>query len=167
MRSADSEMRTADQKRKLQVRIISVLMGLTLVFIWGHSMIPAVLSSMESSRFVDMINGLISAAGSSFYVTDHMVRKTAHFLEYAILGAETALRNKWKYTVSADGPEKQFEVVLFWIGVPVIDELIQHFTPGRACMIRDVILDMAGFSAGYGLVWIISLCADRNLSAHK
>ena len=75
-------MKSVDSKQELRVLLISVLMGLTLLFIWGHSMIPAVYSSMESSRFVNLINGLIYSAGGSFSVTDHMVRKTAHFLEY-------------------------------------------------------------------------------------
>lgn len=155
-------MRTSDPEQKLQVRILSVLMGLTLLFIWGQSMVPAGLSSRESSRFVDMVNGLISAAGSSFSVTDHMVRKTAHFLEYAVLGAETALRNKWKFVVSPGRSGKNPETVFFWICVPVIDELIQYFTPGRACMIRDVLLDICGFAAGFGSIRLFVDSTDKN-----
>ena len=160
-------MKAADSKQELRVLLISVLMGFTLLFIWGHSMIPAVFSSMESSRFVDLINGLIYSTGGSFSVTDHMVRKTAHFLEYAILGAETALRNKWKSAVFAGSPAKCSETVFFWIGVPVIDELIQYFTPGRACMIQDVFLDICGFAAGYGVLYTFTLFADNNMSCHK
>ena len=160
-------MKSVDSKQELRVLLISVLMGLTLLFIWGHSMIPAVYSSMESSRFVNLINGLIYSAGGSFSVTDHMVRKTAHFLEYAILGAETALRNKWKSAVFADSTAKYSGTVFFWTGVPVIDELIQYFTPGRACMIQDVFLDMCGFAAGYGFLYIFIFFADNNISCHN
>ena len=160
-------MKSVDSKQELRVLLISVLMGLTLLFIWGHSMIPAVYSSMESSRFVNLINGLIYSAGGSFSVTDHMVRKTAHFLEYAILGAETALRNKWKSAVFAGSPAKYSGTVFFWTGVPVIDELIQYFTPGRACMIQDVFLDMCGFAAGYGFLYIFIFFADNNISCHN
>ena len=160
-------MKAADSKQELRVLLISVLMGFTLLFIWGHSMIPAVFSSMESSRFVDLINGLIYSTGGSFSVTDHMVRKTAHFLEYAILGAETALRYKWKSAVFAGSPAKYSGTLFFWIGVPVIDELIQYFTPGRACMIQDVFLDMCGFAAGYGFLYIFIFFADNNISCHN
>ena len=160
-------MKSVDSKQELRVLLISVLMGLTLLFIWGHSMIPAVYSSMESSRFVNLINGLIYSAGGSFSVTDHMVRKTAHFLEYAILGAETALRNKWKSAVFAGSTAKYSGTVFFWTGVPVIDELIQYFTPGRACMIQDVFLDMCGFAAGYGFLYIFIFFADSNISCHN
>ena len=160
-------MKAANSKQELRVLLISVLMGLTLLFIWGHSMIPAVFSSMESSRFVDLINGLIYSAGGGFSVTDHMVRKTAHFLEYAILGAETALRNKWKSAVFSGNHVKCSGTVFFWIGVPVIDELIQYFTPGRACMIQDVFLDICGFAAGYGVLYMFTLLADKNMSCHK
>ena len=160
-------MKSVDSKQELRVLLIAVLMGLTLLFIWGHSMIPAVFSSMESSRFVDLINGLIYSTGGSFSVTDHMVRKTAHFLEYAILGAETALRNKWKSAVFAGSPAKYSGTLFFWIGVPVIDELIQYFTPGRACMIQDVFLDICGFAAGCGVLYTFTLFADNNMSCHK
>ena len=160
-------MKAADSKQELRVLLISVLMGFTLLFIWGHSMIPAVFSSMESSRFVDLINGLIYSAGGGFSVTDHMVRKTAHFLEYAILGAETALRNKWKSAVFSGNHVKCSGTVFFWIGVPVIDELIQYFTPGRACMIQDVFLDICGFAAGYGVLYIFTPLADKNMSCYK
>ena len=160
-------MKSVDSKQELRVLLISVLMGLTLLFIWGHSMIPAVYSSMESSRFVNLINGLIYSAGGSFSVTDHMVRKTAHFLEYAILGAETALRNKWKSAVFAGSTAKYSGTVFFWTDVPVIDELIQYFTPGRACMIQDVFLDMCGFAAGYGFLYIFIFFADNNISCHN
>ena len=155
-------MRGAVSKQVRHFRILSVLMGLTLLFIWGHSMVPAKLSSEESSRFVVFFNGLISDVGGSFFVTDHMVRKTAHFIEYAVLGAETALRTKWKNAISPGRSGKCPDALFFWVGVPVTDELIQYFTPGRACMIQDVILDMSGFAAGYGSMQIISSLAGKN-----
>ncbi len=172
-----TQMGNTDSKKKL----IYILIALTLTFIWGHSMIPADLSTEESSYFVNLINGLLSpflsSMGIVFSVTDHMVRKTAHFMEYALLGGEICLLSICKggiyqsggnppKTVSTDtvltknvqahGPgDGKAQIVpwsaayVFWVGVPVIDEFIQYFTPGRACMRQDVLLDMTGFAAGF------------------
>ena len=154
----------------LWVKVLYILVILTLAFIWGHSMIPADLSTEESSRFVVLINSFLASQGSSISVTDHIVRKTAHFLEYALLGSEIALLKTVKaggrYSENALTVKPVFRIpaltipgnkvygipVLIWIGVPVIDEVIQLFTPGRACMWQDVLLDMCGFCTGYFLI---------------
>lgn len=147
-------------------KVLYLLVVLTLIFIWGHSMVPADLSTEESSRFVVLINGVLSSRGSSFSVTDHMVRKTAHFLEYALLGTEISLLKILKMNMRNSGrtlPGCQFYgiPVFIWIGVPVIDEAIQYFTPGRACMWQDVLLDMCGFGVGYFLVLLIFFSLRR------
>ena len=154
----------------LWVKVLYILVILTLAFIWGHSLIPADLSSEESSRFVILINNFLASQGSSISVTDHIVRKTAHFLEYALLGSEIAMlktvKTGGRYSENALTEKTVFRIpalsfpgnklygipVLIWIGVPVIDEVIQYFTPGRACMWQDVLLDMCGFFVGYFLI---------------
>ena len=154
----------------LWVKVLYILVILTLAFIWGHSLIPADLSTEESTHFVVMINKILSSWGSSISVTDHIVRKTAHFLEYALLGSEIAMlktvKTGGRYSENALPEKTVFRIpaltfpgnklygipVLIWIGVPVIDEVIQYFTPGRACMWQDVLLDMCGFCVGYFLI---------------
>ncbi len=135
-----------------------MVIGLTLLFIWGHSLIPADLSSQESGSFVSLINEYLGSAGIGFSVTDHVVRKTAHFLEYAVLGAEIAVLHGRDKKTGSVFPG----ILFFWIGAPVIDEGIQYFTPGRACMLQDIFLDMCGFCAGYIFFRImLRVCGNR------
>ena len=136
----------------LWVKVLYIMVILTLAFIWGHSMIPADLSSEESFHFVVLINNFLESLGSSISVTDHIVRKTAHFLEYALLGSEIALLKIVKAGSCYSENALTEKPVFIWIGVPVIDEVIQYFTPGRACMWQDVLLDMCGFFVGYFLI---------------
>ncbi len=83
-------------------------------------------------------------------MVDHPVRKTAHAMEYAVLGFLTAgifvdKRKYWKYKI--------FIPWLIAAGYAAMDEFHQLFVPGRSGQISDVILDSAGALAG---VWIMA-----------
>ena len=69
-------------------RILLVLLILTLAFIWGHSMVPGTLSADESGRALKLLYPLLSIFLDPKYITNHLVRKMAHFTEYAVLGME-------------------------------------------------------------------------------
>ena len=90
---------------------------------------------------------------------DHFVRKTAHFSIYAVLGGLLYLT---AFSLGAD--KKKGYVVSVVIGA-VSDEVHQYFVPGRACMIRDMLLDSAGVAIGaavlLGLVHIIVKKTNR------
>ena len=87
---------------------------------------------------------------------DHFVRKAAHFSIYAVLGGLLYLT---AFSLGAD--KKKGYVVSVVIGAlyAVSDEVHQYFVPGRACMIRDMLLDSVGVAIGaavlLGLVDII------------
>jgi len=79
------------------------------------------------------------------YFIDHVVRKGAHFMEYAILACAIAFHFfVWK--------RKR----IWWLLVPVIfvalyassDELHQTMVQGRSGEVRDVVLDTLGAIAG-------------------
>lgn len=77
---------------------------------------------------------------------DHIVRKLAHFSEYAVLGALAlnfarrigATRNKLQYVV----------IWAFCTLYAAGDEFHQMFVPGRSCQFTDVCIDSAGIVAG-------------------
>ncbi len=71
-----------------------------------------------------------------------VVRKTAHFLEYFILGAISFL------TVTAY-TKREFKfrallAIVFCVAYSISDEIHQYFVPGRACRILDVFIDSMG-----------------------
>ena len=79
---------------------------------------------------------------------DHPVRKTAHFVEYFILGVLLA-----GGILRPEGGRVRFrpEGLRAWAYgtvYAVSDELHQLFVPGRACMPGDVLLDSAGVLTG-------------------
>ena len=74
-----------------------------------------------------------------------MVRKAAHFTEYAGLGFLLAM-NTGAGLASVFCLLKENLTAVF--GMPFIDETIQLFVEGRSGQISDVWLDMAGIFTG-------------------
>ena len=51
---------------------------------------------------------------------------------------------------------QQKRVIILWmILVPIIDEGIQYFTPGRSAELRDCIIDMCGYGFGFLITYLI------------
>lgn len=123
-----------------------ILILLYLCFIYGNSLTPAVISSKESGYFLIKIQNFLAGAGiDAWWLTEHLVRKAAHFTEYAGLGFLLAMN-----TGAGMAPVfchlKQNLTAAFLM--PFIDETIQLFVEGRSGQISDVWLDMAGIFAG-------------------
>ncbi|MCD8144816.1 MAG: VanZ family protein [Oscillospiraceae bacterium] len=127
--------------------ILTLCTILVVLFIWIHSMIPAVYSSQESSAVLVLLMKLFEKLGISAVLTEHIVRKTAHFLEYMLLGilmTGTVTGRKGRGSRSFLG--------LALLTVPFVDETIQLFVEGRSGQLQDVWLDLAGCCAGV-LLW--------------
>lgn len=79
----------------------------------------------------------------------YFIRKSAHFCIFAGLGFLTCAA-LW----SCDASVKRAFVLAAVIGAlyAVSDEIHQAFVPGRACMIRDMLLDTCGVVTGAGIL---------------
>ena len=134
--------------RKLR-KIITVLIVLALVFIWGHSAMSAEESSEESGFIYELITPFLEIFFGKGNVTEHLVRKLAHFTEHMELSVLFVL---W----TGLGKEKGNQVyVNCWFQsmfVALFDETIQLFS-GRGSMVSDVWIDVAGATTG----WILTL----------
>ena len=143
-------------KRSKRVWLVILVIG--MAFVWGHSMIPASGSAEESRIVGEIIKPFLEIFVGEGNVTDHLVRKLAHFTEYGVLGfamgANVALRlsgeprnrvYRWTYGL------------LLMLAIAVVDESIQIVTPGRGAMVADVLLDMCGSLAG--LLAALAVCA--------
>lgn len=91
----------------------------------------------------------------------NLVRKMAHFTEYAILGTLSMLtccqiRSKALWNKMAGS-------ILFCMAAASIDETIQLFVDGRAGRIGDVLIDSGGAIVGIGAV----LLAVRLYKHHR
>ena len=118
-------------------------------------------SDAQSNLLVDFIaqnfphvrhgleNNLISLSTLIF-----LVRKTAHFTEYAILGALFYL-NLIQFPKLNSHIKKLLLPILFSFLYAITDELHQVFVPGRSAQFRDVLIDTLGASFGAIITYLI------------
>lgn len=107
-------------------------------------------SAGESSVLSDTVVDMIRHDGSLTERLTVIVRKTAHFLEYALLGGLFYTGNRLtgvKRRLSAAAAVSSLYAVS--------DEIHQYFVPGRACMAADVLLDSCGALAGAAAAMLI------------
>ena len=119
-----------------------------LCFIYAHSLAPASTSSEESRSFLDF---LLVAFPS---ITHHMVRKLAHFAEYALLGAHLAFA---PYLFSHRMRGSFFAALAFGLPCALLDEGIQSFVPGRGASFADVLIDYSGYLCAFLLLFFLFL----------
>lgn len=87
-----------------------------------------------------------------------IIRKGAHFTEYAILGALVA--NALGRTWLRAGLRWMFPVAASAL-YAMTDELHQYFVPGRACRFLDVCIDTAGAAFGTALFGLLAFLLTR------
>lgn len=134
-----------------------------VAFVWGHSLASGDVSGAESGFFVDLLRPLFASLGvTNADLMSFVVRKCAHFSEYAVLGVIVwgNVRARW----SSAGPRASL-FVLVGVAVPFVDESIQLLVPGRAGMLRDVLIDLSGLASGLLLAWLVSRHGRRRLRA--
>ena len=165
--------------------VLLVLVGLMLAFIWGHSLMSVEQSGAESLQIVEMLKGVFSrvcgllgigGAVEAVWITDHLVRKTAHFVEFAVLGGllclvckvcmvtggESGGKSVGESGVGEPGGKSGGEstksgvaravcACLLGLLAAFLDETLQLFS-GRGSMVADVWLDFAGVVCGVAAV---------------
>ena len=127
---------------------------LYVAFIFHNSMTPAVESSRQSGKVLTMVLELADRIGMrGQWITEHLIRKAAHFAEYTLLGILLYMTVKQYFFRSRMGSMMQC-----WLGmaIPFTDETIQLLVEGRSGQIGDVWLDMSGVLAGFLIVKLIS-----------
>lgn len=131
------------KKQKIAKIITALLIVLTLAFIWSESLKPVSVSEKESAGVMEVIRPFLELFVGKGNVTDHLVRKLAHFTEYSVLGVTMAA---WAYL---NRTQKLYYALLIPAGFLAgsIDETIQYFV-GRGNQFSDVMLDLGGFIFG-------------------
>lgn len=132
--------------KKKKQWIWTLLMVLYVGFIFNNSITPAIESSKQSGRVLGMVLATFRLLGlDSAMVTEHIIRKMAHFTEYFLMGVLL-----WNCLRSYMLTGKLWLVLQLWLitVIPLTDETIQLFSEGRAGMISDVWLDVSGAALG-------------------
>ena len=110
--------------------VLIILSSLILAFIWLNSLLPAEISQ-KISNMVQTILGVES--------TQYAVRKAGHFTEFLFLGLFLSLLVN---TVVKRIKDRVFCLSFFAVFVPLMDETIQLFSPGRSAEVKDVWIDI-------------------------
>lgn len=91
----------------------------------------------------DQTDGFIPRSVFLDPLAQTIIRKTAHFTNYLILGVLVTL---------SGGRRKPLRLLILGLLAAVFDETHQVFVPGRSGELRDVLIDLAGFAVGMVLV---------------
>ena len=126
-----------------------------ILFIFSNSMKPADISSVDSGKALELVRHFLTSSGAgSSWLTDHIIRKAAHFSEYTLLGVILfCCVRSCEFT----GERRWFIHITVGFAVPFLDETIQLFVRGRSGQISDVWLDCAGVAFGTLLMALLGL----------
>ncbi len=138
--------------------IMTILCVVVIGAIFFNSSLDAAESTDMSSPIVDGINRFFASIHLDVTVTEKTVRKTAHFLEYALLGTLLAVT-----TYLYVNKRKTAFVMALPLGcaVALCDEAIQLFPKGRSCEVKDMLIDSAGILTAVLIVQLILFLKEK------
>jgi VanZ family protein len=146
-----SETDEINKSRKGWIVVACLLIAVTLGFIWENSIKSRSESQLLSLSVLQWIRPFLGAIFSPENVTDHLLRKLAHFAEFGLLGAEliwlTHLLRKLRL---------QTVLICLFAGLSAaaMDETIQIFS-ARGSQAIDVLLDFGGVIMGTSVTLLV------------
>ena len=140
--------------------IFTIALIACIAFIFRNSLESGALSSARSQAVMQRINEILSVVNLG-PLSEHTVRKLAHFAEFTLEGFLLMLCLR-VYT-------NRFVRHISWpllggMTTALLDETIQRFIPNRTSQVTDVWIDMAGVVFG-ALIALILLLIVRGLMA--
>ena len=138
-------------RTKKRMILCGLLLAGMLALIWGNSLRTGTESGAMSGRVLVWINSLLHLNESGAEVLHLVIRKMAHFTEFACLG----LLLTWWFGMTG---EKKGHLIcmplLCGLLAACVDETIQLFVPDRGPSLIDVWIDTAGTAAGIAFLLI-------------
>ena len=139
--------------------IVFILTAAAITFAFVHSAMPASVSAEESAGVLEIIYNFLRTIGISAEITDHIVRKLAHFSEYTAIGM---LLTSCAYSFDRFKPYRYLAYVFFaGLGTAFVDETIQLLSEGRAGMITDMWIDFSGVVLGTAIMLLFYFVYQR------
>lgn len=154
------------EKKKILLRVVlTLLTALLICWIFSNSMQTADESSGRSGAVRELLQNFMDALfpGGGITVSEHFVRKAAHFSEYALLGAMLF------FTCRAYTARRIWLLIPALVAalVPFLDEGLQFFYEGRAPSIADVGIDVSGGAFGMLFAWAVLYVAGAIMRRRK
>lgn len=137
-------------RTKKRMRMCGLLIALNLAFIWGNSLMSAE-ASLAFSNWVKELLDIISGDPEPGAQGSGMLRKIAHFTEFACLGM---LLTWLAGMLGETGFHLRTMPVFCGMAAACVDETIQVFVPERGPGLMDVWIDTCGAAAGMMLLLI-------------
>lgn len=133
--------------------IIFTLTVLMTAFVFINSSMPDTVSNQQSMGVLDFFYNILSGLGINAVITDHIIRKLAHFTEFTALGM---LFTSCAYSFNRQKPYRYAVHILFaGLCTAVTDETIQLFVQGRSGQVADILIDFSGIVAGTAAMLLI------------
>ena len=135
-----------------RILFTAALIG-SIVFIFRNSLQVAAVSSDRSYQVMKIVNSVLARVNLG-PLSQHVIRKLAHFCEYGVLGMILgALALLWKTPSAFFRGSYAF---LLALATAVVDESIQLVADGRGAQVQDILLDAAGSLTGLLTVWLLA-----------
>lgn len=126
---------------------------LYILFIFSNSIKTSALSKADSGWVLCMVQELLEALRiRDGWLTEFIIRKTAHFSEYTLLGI---LLYGCIKSFGFPAERRYFTWLTAGFTVPFVDETIQLMIEGRSGQITDVWLDCGGVAFGIMLAALL------------
>jgi VanZ family protein len=137
------------KRTKKRMILSTALLIAMLTFIWGNSLTNGEDSGNLSGSIMEWINAFLRLDESGAESLHHLIRKMAHFTEFACLG----LLLTWQFGMMGEKKGHLICMPLFCgMAAACVDETIQVFVPDRGPGLKDVAIDTCGVAAGIGLL---------------
>ena len=133
----------------IRIAIPLTLTLLWLGFIYGNSLKTGIESGAQSGKVYEIVNSITSLLGFKDPISEHFIRKAAHFTEFAILGI-LICTDIWSFGFVSLKKRLYISSPILFGSVPVcalfaaLDEYLQSFVDGRGPSPKDVLIDTSG-----------------------
>ena len=135
------------ERNQKKIRLWAVIVICNILFIWGNSLLPGSVSG-AISKFVSYVVYQVILGRPGFGGGGHgLLRKVAHFTEFACLGMFLTRLLYWMKKPRVLALAGAFLVACS-------DETIQRFVPDRGPSFKDVLIDTSGAIVGIVLLFV-------------
>ena len=139
-----------------RLRLNTLLTAMMLCFIWGNSLLPGEISGRFSDWVKNILARLLPGEIPGVTTGGGLLRKIAHFSEFALLG----MCLTWRRGMLK---KRKITALLWGFGAACMDETIQMFVPDRGPGLKDVAIDTCGVAAGMAIL----LLANKSMQKIK
>lgn len=148
------------KKREICIIVVLILLLAILIFIFSNSLEPVASSEAISLSVMERFAPMLEIFVGKGNVTVNIVRKLAHFTEFAMLGMGLMIFSVLRFKTRFQNISNSLS---FGLAAAVTDEALQMLTD-RGPMAKDILLDFTGVLSGV-LIVLLTLVLTKLVRA--